>query len=127
MNNNEEEKIDIRRYGEHGIKNLTRSHTRYQTVERVSYSSRMEINNKITTNPIQNAEEPNIQEFKIQKQKKMKEQQFTDTDVLENQPKSLTDLSRIVQALTKLINDHMNTIQSEIDIIQIKFKLIMEK
>ena len=42
----------------------------------------------------------------------MKEQQFTETDVLENQPKNLTDLSRIVQALTKLMNDHMNTIQS---------------
>ena len=56
----------------------------------------------------------------------MKEQHFTETDVLENQPKHLTDLSRIVQALTKLINDHMNTIQSEIDIIQRKLKLIME-
>ena len=38
MKNNEEEKIDTRRYGQHGIKNLTRSHTRDQTAERVSYS-----------------------------------------------------------------------------------------
>ena len=57
----------------------------------------------------------------------MKEQQFTETNVLENQPKNLTDLSRIVLALTKLMNDHMKTIQSKIDIIQRKFKLIMEK
>ena len=40
----------------------------------------------------------------------MKEQEFTETDVLENQPKNLKDLSGIVQALTKLMNDHMKTI-----------------
>ena len=38
MNNNEQEKIDTRRYGQHGIKNLAKSQTRYQTAERVSYS-----------------------------------------------------------------------------------------
>ena len=43
--------------------------------------------------------------------------------MLENQPKNLTDLSRIIQALTKLMNDNMKTIQSEIDIIQRKFEI----
>ena len=41
----------------------------------------------------------------------MKEQEFTETNVLESQPKNLTDLSRTVQAITKLMNDHMDTIQ----------------
>ena len=68
-------------------------------------------------------EERKKQEFQNNRNKrKMKELEFTETDVLENQPKNLTDLSRIVQALTKLIYDHMKTIQSEIEIIQRKLK-----
>ena len=62
-------------------------------------------------------EGPNIQEFKITQTKENERTTIYRNKCIENQPKNLTDLSRIVQALTKLINDHMNTIQSEIDII----------
>ena len=53
-------------------------------------------------------EERKKQEFQNNRNKrKMKEQEFTETNVLKNLPKNLKELSRIVQSLTKLINDHM--------------------
>ena len=83
----------------------------------------METQNKITTDPIQNAGERNIQEFQNNRNKR----KWKNYNRNRCTWKSTYKLNRFIKnsTSTNKTNDHMNTIQSEIDIIHRKFKLIM--
>ena len=63
-------------------------------------------------------EEKKKQEFKENRNKrKLKEQEQEQRKDQENQSKNLKELSELVQTLAKLLNDHMRSIQSEIEMI----------